>query len=124
MLWEIQKMLVTSIFSFHHNVFKGLFFPWYLTLYQTIRVFTTLNRKAFENNKHLFLFPKCFLTYHHFSSICSLQMLSVWASPTFCPLVKYKNDDRALAFGTSAEMISTPSSPCPEARICCQSKDI
>ena len=54
-LWEMEKMLATSIFSFSHSVF----YP-------------------FQTNFQYFI--------HIF--FCPLQMLSIWTTLRFCPLVK------------------------------------
>ena len=57
MLWEKEKMLVTSLNS---------------TLYRTIWGFHNLRQEGFEHvgkgknagNQHFLLFPQCFVTYH------------------------------------------------------------
>ena len=45
-------------------------------------------------NQHFLLFQQCFPLYQEEKSlfwqhfICHLQMISIWSSPKFCPLVK------------------------------------
>ena len=74
-----------------------------LTHYTQSRLSTTLRKKPFENivgkvenaGYQHFLFPIMFSNYaktnfEFFNCIyfCHLQMLSIWASVKFCPLVK------------------------------------
>ena len=100
-------MLVTSIFSFSHNVFKSLLFQGHsksgscgkeLTLSQTSPGFTCLAYKSFKNtvgkgeiarNGQFLLFTQYFSpmkrTCGHFHQIlnCRLQTLSIWKSLKF-----------------------------------------
>ena len=102
-LWEKEKMLVTSIFSFFLNVFKRLPFGGFLTLYHTIPTFNDSGKETFWKHcgkrRKCWLpafspFPTCFLSFQkrilifesHF--FCRLQMLSIWTSLKFCCLVK------------------------------------
>ena len=98
-LWEKEKLLVTSNFSFSHSVFLQVL----RTLpFQPIptqwRHLTPLGNKPFENTvgkgeiaryEQFLLFPQCFLpiwiTFCHFRQIwnCRLQTLSLWKSLKF-----------------------------------------
>ena len=69
-LWEKEKLLITSNFSFSSNVFKRCLLLTRQTEYVWSKGLTTLEKKPFENivgkgeyagNKHFLLFPHCFL---------------------------------------------------------------
>ena len=80
-LWEKEKLLVTSNFSFSHRVFKRLelqtrknqgLFRKGLNLYHTIRLLKNVGMKGFKNivgkgekagNQHYLLFPQGFLPF-------------------------------------------------------------
>ena len=88
-LWEKEKMLVTSIFSFSHNVFKRVFTQGSqksglcgkeLTFTLEILILTHQHWTAFENivgkgefarNEHFLLFAHCSIRYlyPHFGHI-------------------------------------------------------
>ena len=108
-LREKEKMLVTSIFSFSHNVFKRLLFQGCLksklcgkelTHYHTMSHFDALKIYiAVENivrkgeiacSRQFLLFSQCFPLYMalacHFKCTLKfrLQFVSLWASLKFC----------------------------------------
>ena len=114
-LWEKDKLLITSSFSFSHSVFypfRGLptnFVKLKLssaisfTLYHTILTSKDPWKKLSENivgkgenagNQHFLLFPQSFLSFPRQISIfqshffCRLQMLPIWTSLKFCRLVR------------------------------------
>ena len=90
-LWEKEKLLIMSNFSFSHSVFKRLvlqtrknqgLFGKRLTHYHTMTPFDTPGKQAIENtvgkgenarNKQFLLVPQCFLpvwiTFCHFRQI-------------------------------------------------------
>ena len=91
-------MLVTSIFSFSHNVFDPIKYRnLYLTLYHTILTFNESEKgdlktfwkkeKVLVTSIYFLLFPQCFLPYQRQKSsyelhlFCHLQMLSIWSHP-------------------------------------------
>ena len=109
MTWGIEKMLVTSIFSFSHYVFTFaatnqtihvcLFFCLriFLTFYPTLTTLMPLRKQSLENimgkgenpgNQHFLLFKLYF--YQRKSATfeplwnCHLQMLSGWTRLKFC----------------------------------------
>ena len=79
--WEMEKILVSIIFSFSHNVLKGFFLQGYLKLgfcateltLSSINTNLTQWRKKIEENivekgeiaqsEQFHLFPQCFLNY-------------------------------------------------------------
>ena len=85
-LWEKEKLLVSSNFSFSRSVFKGL-------VQQTCKNqglfgkgLTTPREKPFENivgkgenagNQHFLLFPPCFLSYQRQKSSLSYIYFAV-----------------------------------------------
>ena len=90
-LWEKEKMLVTSIFSFSHNVFKR---P--ICQGQRSRDFVVNDprKKPFDNivgkaenvgNHHFLLFPQYFLSFAKQMSVFDSHLNS---SLIFCRLVK------------------------------------
>ena len=97
-------MLVTDIFQCL-SLIGNILFVYFsvLTLYHTIMTLNDPKERLFENivgkegnagNQHFLLFPQSFLLFTKQLSTfkshqhCRLQMLSIWTSPQFCPLLK------------------------------------
>ena len=104
-MWEKEKLLVASNFSFSHSAFKRLVLQTHknqglfgkgLTLHQIILTFNHPKMEAFENIgfQHFLLFPQCFLPFPKQISIflpnliCPLQILSIWTNLKICHFVK------------------------------------
>ena len=96
-------MLVTSIFSFSHSVFKGLLTQGYWKSGLCGKELKTLRENPFENtvgngenadNQHFLRFQQCFRSYKRqilpFEQglRVRLQILWIWKSLKFFPLVK------------------------------------
>ena len=94
-----EKMLITKMFSFSHNLFNSKTTAITINHFQKkALVFTSLQYKSFENtvrkgeiarNEQFLLFPQCFLsvwiTFCHFHQMwnCRLQTFLVWKSLKF-----------------------------------------
>ena len=115
-LWEKEKLLITSNFSFSHSVFKRLVLQTRENQGLFGKGLMILKQRAFENivgkgenagNQHFLLIPQCFLPFSNQISIshphlsCCLQMLSIWTSPRFCRLVRVKHTVQNSNTGTT-----------------------
>ena len=78
-LCKKKKMLVTSIFSFSHNVFTSLLFQSHEKQGLFGKGLTNIEKIAFENiaetreydgKERFLLFPQCFLPFHKHILIC------------------------------------------------------